>query len=182
MGTPTTASVSSDAACSPMIGMIGPTLGSARTATPAGSACHVLRQGQRIRRARPRRAVGRADFGPLRLLRGHRLPPVRARRAKRVRTRVRRRHLHVQRRGLRAGRPALACADSAGRVEVRPARPLAPKPSSDGSAGSFLPPQALAAAVATEVHPHAARRRWCPCDTTQQQQSTTTQWRVCGPG
>jgi hypothetical protein len=72
-------------------------------------------------------------------------------------------------------------------VEVRPAAraphlPLAPKPSSDGSAGSSLPPQALAAAVATEVHPNAARRRWCLCDTTQQQQSTTTQRRVCGPG
>jgi hypothetical protein len=72
-------------------------------------------------------------------------------------------------------------------VEVRPAAraphpPLAPKPSSDGSAGSVLPPQALAAAVATEVHPHAARRRWCPCDTTQLQQSTATQCCVCGPG
>jgi hypothetical protein len=32
-----------------------------------------------------------------------------------------------------------------------------------------LPPQALAAAVATEVHPHAARRRWWLGDTTQQQ-------------
>jgi hypothetical protein len=62
-------------------------------------------------------------------------------------------------------------------VEVRPDAPspppairppLAPKPSSDGSAGSFC--QALAAAVATEVHPNAARRRWWPCDTTQQQQ------------
>ena len=54
-------------------------------------------------------------------------------------------------------------------VEVRPAAPapppanrlpLTPKQSSDGSAGSFCPPQALATAVATEVHPHAARRRW----------------------
>jgi hypothetical protein len=52
--------------------------------------------------------------------------------------------------------------------------PLAPKPSSDGSAGSLLPPQALAAAVATEVHPNAARRRWWLRDTTQQQQSTAT--------
>jgi hypothetical protein len=56
-------------------------------------------------------------------------------------------------------------------VEVRPAAP-APHPpsarhsdptqSSDGSAGSFCPPQALATAVATEVHPHAARRRRTP--------------------
>ena len=45
-------------------------------------------------------------------------------------------------------------------VEVRPAAPapatrtpLAPMQSSDGSAGSFCPRQALAAAVATEVHP-----------------------------
>ena len=46
-------------------------------------------------------------------------------------------------------------------VEVRPAvaappaisPPLAPKQSSDGSAGSFCPPQALAKTVATEVHP-----------------------------
>jgi hypothetical protein len=62
-------------------------------------------------------------------------------------------------------------------IEVRPAAPaptrsrppLAPKQSSDRSAGSSLPPQALAAAVATEVHPHAARRRWWPCDTTLDQ-------------
>jgi hypothetical protein len=78
-------------------------------------------------------------------------------------------------------------------VEVRPAAPaptrhrcpLAPKQSSDGSAGSFCPPQALAAAVAAEVHPHAARRPWWPCDTTLDQphcnarpaalQRTTTQ-------
>ena len=62
-------------------------------------------------------------------------------------------------------------------VEVRPAAraphpliasPLATKPSSDGSAGSFFPPQALAAAVATEVHTHSARRRWWLRDTTQQ--------------
>ena len=32
-----------------------------------------------------------------------------------------------------------------------------------------LPPQALVAAVATEVHPHAARRRWWPCDSAQRQ-------------
>jgi hypothetical protein len=63
-------------------------------------------------------------------------------------------------------------------VEVRPAaparhppsaRPPATKPSSDGSAGSFFPPQALAAAVATEVHTHSARRRWWLRDTAQQQ-------------
>jgi hypothetical protein len=61
-------------------------------------------------------------------------------------------------------------------VEVRPAAqaphpllgpPLTPKQSSDGSAGSFCPPQALAQTVATEVHPHAARCRWWPCDTAQ---------------
>jgi hypothetical protein len=60
-------------------------------------------------------------------------------------------------------------------VEVRPAAP-APLPplarkqsqSSDGSAGSLLPRQALAKAVATEVHRHAARRRRWPCDTAQQ--------------
>jgi hypothetical protein len=45
-----------------------------------------------------------------------------------------------------------------------------------------LPPQALAAAVAGEVHPNAARHRRCPCDTAQRQQSTTTLRRVCGPG
>jgi hypothetical protein len=59
-------------------------------------------------------------------------------------------------------------------VEVRPAAPaprppLTPKPSSDGSAGSYCPPQALATAVATEVHPHSARRRWWLRDTTQPQ-------------
>jgi hypothetical protein len=38
--------------------------------------------------------------------------------------------------------------------------------------------QGLATAVATEVHPNAARRRWSLCDTTQPSialQSTTTQ-------
>ncbi len=72
-------------------------------------------------------------------------------------------------------------------VEVRPAAP-APHPpsarhsdptqSSDGSVGSFCPPQALAKAAATEVHSHAARCRWSPCDTTQPSialQRTTTQ-------
>ncbi len=74
-------------------------------------------------------------------------------------------------------------------VEVRPAA-RAPHPQSPPTRPQaivrwigrlVLPPQALAAAVATEVHPQAARRRWCPCDTTQQQQSTATQRRVCGP-
>jgi hypothetical protein len=68
-------------------------------------------------------------------------------------------------------------------VEVRPAAPaphlpLAPKQSSDGSAGSFCPPQALAKATATEVHSHAARCCWWPRDTTQPSialQRTTTQ-------
>jgi hypothetical protein len=63
-------------------------------------------------------------------------------------------------------------------VEVRPAAPaplppiarhFTPKQSSDGSAGSFGPSQALAAAVAAEVHPHAACRRWWLRDTAQQQ-------------
>jgi hypothetical protein len=36
-----------------------------------------------------------------------------------------------------------------------------------------LPPQTLAAAVATEVNPHAARRRWWPCDTTPRQPHCT---------
>ena len=72
-------------------------------------------------------------------------------------------------------------------VEVRPAAPaphpllgppLAPhlplaahSPPSNrpmDQAGSFWPPQALAKTVATEVHPHAARRRWWPCGITQQ--------------
>jgi hypothetical protein len=62
-------------------------------------------------------------------------------------------------------------------VEVRPAAPdphppsarhSDPKQSSDGSSRLVWPPQALAKTIATEVHPHAARRRWWPCDTTQQ--------------
>jgi hypothetical protein len=64
-------------------------------------------------------------------------------------------------------------------VEVRPAARNPPKPSSRHLFTTrrraivrwigrlVLPPQALAAAVATEVHPHAARRRWHPCATTQ---------------
>jgi hypothetical protein len=63
-------------------------------------------------------------------------------------------------------------------VEVHPAAPaphpplaspLAPKQSSDGSAGSVCPPQALAAVEATEVQPHSARRRWWLRDKAQQQ-------------
>jgi hypothetical protein len=63
-------------------------------------------------------------------------------------------------------------------VEVRPAAraphpPLAfhspPRNRPMDRPARFAPPQALAAAVATEVHPHSARRRWWQCDTTQQQ-------------
>ncbi len=78
-------------------------------------------------------------------------------------------------------------------VEVRPAAP-APHPpsarhsdptqSSDGSAGSFCPPQALAKTIAAEVHPTPARRRWLLCDTTQPSialQRTSTQRCMHGP-
>jgi hypothetical protein len=72
-------------------------------------------------------------------------------------------------------------------VEVRPAAraphlPLAPEPSSDGSAGSFCrrrrsrppwPPRCIPT-------PHAVAGGHG--GTTQQQQSTATQRRVCGPG
>ena len=62
-------------------------------------------------------------------------------------------------------------------VEVRPAAraPHPPSPATHPQAivpwisRLVLPPQALATAVATEVHPHAARCRWWPRDTTQQQ-------------
>ncbi len=60
-------------------------------------------------------------------------------------------------------------------VEVRPAAPaphppLAPhSPPSNRIGRLVLPPQALATAVATEVHPHAARHPWWLRDTTQQQ-------------
>jgi hypothetical protein len=62
-------------------------------------------------------------------------------------------------------------------VEVRPTAQAPHPPSSRHSppsnrpmdqARSFCPPQALAKTVATEVHPHAARRRWWPCGTAQQ--------------
>jgi hypothetical protein len=60
-------------------------------------------------------------------------------------------------------------------VEVRPAAPHRHSPATRPQAivrwigRLVLLPQALAAAIATEVHPHAARRRWWLCDTTQQQ-------------
>ena len=59
-------------------------------------------------------------------------------------------------------------------VEVRPAAP-GPPPATRSQAvvrwtGRLVsPPQALATAVATEVHPHAAHRRSWPCDAAQQQ-------------
>jgi hypothetical protein len=57
-------------------------------------------------------------------------------------------------------------------VEVRPAAP-GPPPATRPQAivrwigRLVLPPQALVAAVATEVHPHAAHRRSWPCDAAQ---------------
>ncbi len=65
-------------------------------------------------------------------------------------------------------------------VEVRPdapaplpplARPLAPKQSSDGSAGSFglFPRRRWRPPWPPRCSPHSARRRWWPCDTAQQQ-------------
>jgi hypothetical protein len=72
-------------------------------------------------------------------------------------------------------------------VEVRPAAPatrpllgppLRPHAIARWISRLVLPPQALAKTVATEVHSHAARRRWSPCDTTQPSialQRTTTQ-------
>ncbi len=72
-------------------------------------------------------------------------------------------------------------------VEVRPAAPARHPPSARHSPPSnrpmdqparFAPPQALAKAAATEVHPHAPRRRWWLLDTTQPSialQRTTTQ-------
>jgi hypothetical protein len=72
-------------------------------------------------------------------------------------------------------------------VEVRPAAParhpllgppLAPQAIVRWISRLVLPPQALAKTVATEVHPHAARRRWWPCNTPQPSialQRTTTQ-------
>jgi hypothetical protein len=78
-------------------------------------------------------------------------------------------------------------------VEVRPAAPAPHPPSARHSPPSnrpmdrparFCPPQALAKAVATEVHPHAARRRWSLYDTTQPSialQRTSTQRCMHGP-
>jgi hypothetical protein len=111
-----------------------------------GRRAHVLQRDHEMRRVRPRRAVRRAVLAPLGR-RAHFPPLVRARRqAEGHRTRVRRRHLHVQRRGLRAGRSALACADGAGlpgrdapRSPSPPTRHSDPKQSSVGSAGSFCP-------------------------------------------
>jgi hypothetical protein len=61
-------------------------------------------------------------------------------------------------------------------VEVRPAAPAPHPPAPRHSPPSnrpmrrlVLPPQALAKAVATEVHPHAARRPWWTCGTPQRQ-------------
>jgi hypothetical protein len=71
-------------------------------------------------------------------------------------------------------------------VEVRPAARAPPPAIVAHSHPSNRPmdpparvaPQALATAAATEVHPHAARRRWWPCGITQPSialQRTTTQ-------
>jgi hypothetical protein len=85
----------------------------------------------------------------------------------------------------------LALIAQIGPVEVHPAARAPTRhspPTRRGAIGRWISrlgllfsPLALAAAVATEVHTHAARRRWWPCGATQQQQSTTTQRRVCGP-
>jgi hypothetical protein len=82
----------------------------------------------------------------------------------------------------------LALIAQVGPVEVRPAAPEPPtRYSARHSPPSNRPtdrparfaPQALAKAVATEVHSHAARCRWWPCDTTCRPpialQRTTTQ-------
>ena len=76
-------------------------------------------------------------------------------------------------------------------VEVRPAAPAPHPPSARHSQAIVrwigrlvLLAQALATAVAAEVHPHAACRRWWPCGTAQQSialQRTTTQRCVHGP-
>ena len=78
------------------------------------------------------------------------------------------------------GRP---CAELAGRGSGREdtaaiGPPLRPHAIVRWISRLVLPPQALAKATATEVHSHAARRRWWPCDTSQPSialQSTTTQ-------
>jgi hypothetical protein len=64
-------------------------------------------------------------------------------------------------------------------VEVRPAARARHRPATRPQAivrrisRLGLHPQALGAAMATEVQPHAARRRWWPCGTTQQQPHCT---------
>jgi hypothetical protein len=73
-------------------------------------------------------------------------------------------------------------------VEVRPAAPAPHPPATCPPTRPqaivrwigrlVLPPQALAAAVATEVHPHAARRRWWLWYTAAALQSKTTLRRV----
>jgi hypothetical protein len=74
----------------------------------------------------------------------------------------------------------LALIAQVGPVEVRPVAPALHPPLARHSPATrpqaivrwigrlVLPPQALATAVAIEVRPNAARRRWWPCDTTQQ--------------
>ena len=62
-------------------------------------------------------------------------------------------------------------------VEVHPVTPAPSRHSTATRPQAIVPrisrlvllPQALAAAVATEVHTHAARRRWLLCDIDQQQ-------------
>jgi hypothetical protein len=55
-------------------------------------------------------------------------------------------------------------------VEVRPAAPHPPSPPSNRPMRRLvLPPQALATAIGTEVHPHAARRPRWTCSTPQRQ-------------
>ncbi len=107
--------------------------------------------------------------------RGHHLQPVRAQLSEGARSRARQRPLRVQRRGLRAGRSALACADRAGRPGRGAPRSPRPPPANGPPLrhhaivrwiGRLVCPlQALAKTVATEVHSHAARCRWSPCDT-----------------
>jgi hypothetical protein len=151
MGTPSMASASSAAACS-LTSMATPTLGSAGTATPAGSPWSRTPTGLR---ATPSTApTGSATGGTL-WQRGHLLRPVRARQAEGLRRRVHRRPLQVQRRGLRAGRPALACADSAGRpgrgAPRSPSPPAATRPPTDRSNRPMDRPARF-----------APRRRWRP--------------------
>ena len=90
-----------------------------------------------------------------RCLQGHHIPPVRARRVEGRSEGVRQLpSLRVQLRGLLPERSALACADSAGRSgRGAPRSPSHPplRPQAIVRC-SFCPPQALAKAVATEVH------------------------------